>query len=137
MKQSYVVNELREDLNTIFQEFQSELVSAVDIVQKMKNFFFDKNSSFFKSSKKYWCFYKRFVKTKQASTTNTMSCNEFAIGNERTTDTCTIANAFSCHFASLKPPSEPSKTDCALRIFERKKNPTKTLASVRQSAIQV
>ena len=61
------------------------------------------------------------MKTKQASTTNTMSCNEFAIGNERTTDTCTIANAFSCHFASLKPPSEPSKTDCALRIFERMK----------------
>jgi hypothetical protein len=34
--------------------------------QKMKEFFADKTSSYFKTSKKYWKFYKNFIKSKKS-----------------------------------------------------------------------
>jgi hypothetical protein len=89
---------------------------------KMKNYFFDKNSNFFKSSKKYWSFYKKFVKTKNSSSDCSLTCSEFLVNNVKTTDSTTIANAFNNHFASFHAPMKPSKTDCAMHVFDRMSN---------------
>ena len=47
------------------------------IKMKMKNYVFDKNFSYFKSSNKYWKFYNKYVKTKPSATTQSIECNQF------------------------------------------------------------
>ncbi len=89
---------------------------------KMMNFFFDKNSNFFKSPKKYWSFWKKFVKTKNSSSGCSLTCSEFVVNNVKTTDPTTIANSFNNHFSSFQAPMKPSKTDCAMHVFDRMSN---------------
>ena len=91
------------------------------IKRKMHDYFFDKNTTYFKSSKKYWCFYKKYVKTKKNKTTNSMVCDEFLVNDVKISDAQQIASSFNAHFATYKQPNIPSKTDCALFGFEKMK----------------
>lgn len=56
------------------------------IKTKMKNYFFDKDTSHFNSSKKYWHFYKKYVKTKASSNAFSVSSNQFVFKQESLND---------------------------------------------------
>ena len=99
----------------------------------MKNYFFGKNSSFFKSTKKYRQFYKKYVKTKSSANNCGIDCNQFIYNDKVLNDGLSTANAFNEFFTSFEAPNAYKKSECSSFIFDRfkslKKNFSKNLIS--------
>ena len=112
-----------EDWNR-YKEVRNKYNSFIKF--KMKNYFFDKNSSFFKSSKKYWQFYKKYIKTKVSSNAHSLDCNQFEYKQQVLNDGMKTANAFNEFFTSFEAPSIFKKSECASYIFDRFLNIKKT-----------
>ena len=55
------------------------------------------------SSKKYWNFYKKLVKTKQSSTKNSV---EFFYNNDKPNEPTVISNSFNKFFTTLQAPKD-------------------------------
>ncbi len=105
-----------EDWNR-YKEVRNKYNSFIKF--KMKNYFFDKNSSFFKSFKKYWYFYKKYIKTKVSSNTHSIDCNQFEYKQQILNDGLKTANAFNEFFTSFEAPGIFKKSECASYIFDR------------------
>jgi hypothetical protein len=88
----------------------------------MKNYFFGKNSSFFKSTKKCWQFYKKYVKTKFSANNCGIDCNQFICNDKVLNDGLSTANAFNEFFTSFEAPNAYKKSECSSFIFDRFKS---------------
>jgi hypothetical protein len=84
---------------------------------KMKAYFQDKDSSFFKSSMKYWDFYRSVVKTKKDKGQSTVSCLKLADGSEIQGEQ-NIANQFNKHLGGYELPKNVTEDDCIRSIDE-------------------
>jgi hypothetical protein len=89
---------------------------------KMKNYFFGKNSSFFKSTKKCWQFYKKYVKTKFSANNCGIDCNQFICNDKVLNDGLSTANAFNEFFTSFEAQNAYKKSECSSLIFDRFKS---------------
>jgi hypothetical protein len=78
---------------------------------KMKSFFADKTTSFFKSSQKFWKFYRSSGTLHDKSNSATIS--SISQNNSLTTNSDAIANLFNQHFSNLKPSSFHIDSDCS------------------------
>ena len=98
----------------------------------MENYYFDKNASHFKSSKKYWQFYKKHVKTKSSSNAYSVNCNQFNYKEKVLNDGKKISNAFNEFFTSFEAPNKYKKSECFVFIFNRfKKFKNKHLSQLK------
>lgn len=95
---------------------QARNACAAMFKKKMIEFFSDKTASNFKSSKKYWEFYKTVVKTKKSSVTN---INNIRLDDDTTVqDSNEMANVFNQHFTNLLAKTEVSENDAKFYINE-------------------
>ena len=79
------------------------------IRSKMNAYFEDKDSRFFKSSKNFWKFYKKFIKSGRSST---KKINEIKLSNGRLIDSDhDIANEFNKFISDLKSPTSVPESD--------------------------
>ena len=108
----------------LYKKIRNEYNMVIKV--KMRDYFFDKDASFFKSSKKYWNFYKKFVKTKQSSNKNSVDCNEFLYNNEKLNEPAVISNSFNKFFTTFQAPKDLNKTECASETFDRFRKLKKT-----------
>ena len=69
--------------------------------RKMFEFYSDKSTSYFKSSKKFWAFYKSVVKTKKSSDTQLITNIIDAKTKESFSETDDIARVFNEHFTNI------------------------------------
>ena len=80
--------------------------------RKMFAFYSDKTSSYFKSSKKFWAFYKSVVKTKKSSV-NQIIPNVFdANTKESFSEPVDVARIFNEHFTNIKCEAAFTDEDC-------------------------
>ena len=82
--------------------------------KKMNDFFENKTASYFKSSDKFWKFYKSFIKTKKSSSSTITNIR--VDDEECVQDPAKIANIFNRHFTNLKPHETVSTGDARFFI---------------------
>jgi hypothetical protein len=83
---------------------------------KMKDFFMDKTQSNFSSSKKYWSFYKSFVKTKHSN--SSLSVSSLTYENRVYSEPLEIASIFNKHLSNLSVANKFSTSEC-LALIDR------------------
>jgi hypothetical protein len=81
----------------------------------MKEYFADKSASFFKSSQKFWKFYRSngTIQGKSSSSSSNHIASILDSSNALLTDPSSIAKTFNNHFTSLKPSINISLEECS------------------------
>jgi len=77
---------------------------------------------FFKSTKKYGQFYKKYVTTKSFANNCGIDCNQFIYNDKVLNDGLSTANAFNEYFTSFEAPNAYKKSECSSFIFDRFKS---------------
>lgn len=84
---------------------------------KMNDYFRDKTTSFFKSSKKFWDFYKSVVKTKKSSSNSKITNIKLSDGTI-INDSADIANKFNNFIGDLSLPTDISSDEAERLVNE-------------------
>ena len=109
----------------LFREARNRVKSFIKI--KKNDYFLNKNSHFFKSSKKFWCFYKQFVKTKKSGSSK-IDLIELDDGRKLNCDE-DIANEFNKFVSNYAVPTDIPEAD-SFSFVQRSFNHLKTNGKV-------
>ena len=106
------VNSKTERDSVFWKEFKAARNMCKQVLRKkMKDYFLDKDCKYFKSSKKFWFFYKRFIKTKKSNSKSSI-CG-IRLDDRIISENSQIADELNKFISNLNIISPVSSTDAA------------------------